>query len=327
MTAQTKADKMKFIVIAVSAVMFLSLDCFSQTDEEILKDLKDSEDKSSLKVGFGIGNKIFSTHNNTLNAQQSGNSLIFTPSIGYFHKSGLSISATGYILSSTVNNGLLQYAINPAYDYYDDHISVSLSFTHYITTNEYNTSLTPIQNDLYGSIKTKKGWVRPGVEMGYASGSFKEIVHVDTTLKNNGVLTNYNFIDTSTIKQSSFSFSPTLEHSFLTQNVFTEKDLFSFTPKVMVNFGSGNQKVIRTTSGNFSTLVNHRRGVKRKFRQTNQGNYKEKFELQSLGLNFEGDYSIGKFEMEPNIYFDYYLPKTQGKRLSTIISINFTYSF
>ena len=308
-------------------LMMISIKSFGQTDEEILKDLKDSEDKSSFRVGVGIGNKVFSTHNNTLNAQQTANTIIFTPSIGYYHKSGLSLSATGYLLNSNGNSGFLQYAINPAYDYTNDAISLSLSYTHYFTTNAYNTSLTPVQNDFFGSLTSKKGWLRPGIQIGYASGEFKEIVHVDTTVKSGNTLTHYNFIDTSTTKQNSFSFTPTLEHSFASKGVFTDNDYFNFIPRLMVNFGSGSQQVVRTTSGNFSSLVNHTRGRKRNFREKSQGSYTSKFTLQSLGLDLEGDYNIGKLDIEPNLYIDYYLPKTQGKRITTVFSINFSYSF
>ena len=70
----------------------------------VLKDLLyllDSADVSTSYglVSVGIGNRLFSLHNNTLNAKQSGTStLVFTPTAGYFHKSGFSLSAGANLL-------------------------------------------------------------------------------------------------------------------------------------------------------------------------------------------------------------------------------------
>lgn len=301
----------------------------AQTDEEILNELKMAEIKSTLKVGLGLGNKIFSTHNNALNAKQSENKIVLTPSLGYFHKSGFSLSAAGYFLDSKRTNGLLQYAINPAYDYTSGKcINASLSYTHYIATNKYNTSVTPIQNDFFLGINSKKGWLKPGIQMGYAFGNYKDIVHVDTTVRNAGINVHYSFIDTSTTKLKLFSITGTLEHTFKFVNLFSPKDAFNFIPELIVNFGSDNYKTVQSSSGSYSYLVKHGRDKKRKdFKNEYLSNYKTKFTLESLGLNLGADYGIGKCIIQPNIYLDYYIPSTNFKRLIKIYSINFSYNF
>ena len=298
---------------------------FAQTDDEIMKELN-KEEKSTLKIGSGIGNKVFSTHNNSLNAQQTDKAIVFTPFIGYYHKSGLSLTATGYLLNSSGNSGLLQYAINPAYDYYDDNISSTVSYTHYFVTSNYNTALTPVQNDFYASMNAKKGWLQPGFQIGYAAGTYKEITPVDTTVRTAGINTHYQFIDTASIKQSSFSLTGTLQHTFNFSKVISGDDLLSFTPQFLLNFGSGKYSVNQSSSGSYSFLVKRKR-AKKNFRNTNQQSSNSPFKAESIGLNLEGGYSIGKFEIEPDIYFDYYLPKTNAKKLTTVFTINFSYNF
>ncbi|GAC1588182.1 MAG: hypothetical protein NVS3B19_07600 [Ginsengibacter sp.] len=298
---------------------------FAQTDDEIMKELN-KESKSNFKIGIGLGNKVFSTHNSSLNAQETEKGIVFTPFVGYYHKSGLSLTATGYILNSKRNSGLPQVAINPAYDYYDDNISSSVSYTHYFVTSNYNTALTPVQNDFFASINSKKGWLQPGFQIGYAAGTYKEITPVDTTVKISGVSTHYQFIDTASIKQNSFSLTGTLQHTFNFRKLISNEDLFSLTPQLLINFGSGKYSVNQTSSGTYSFLVKRKR-AKKNFRNTYQQTSNLPFKAESIGFNLEGVYSIGKFEIDPDIYIDYYLPKTNAKKLTTIFTINFSYSF
>ncbi len=321
----SKERLMRIKLILISVFIALGHILCAQTDEEIMKELN-NQDKSTFKVGTGIGNKIFSTHNNSLNAQQTDKALVFTPFLGYYHKSGLSLTATGYVLNSNGNSGFLQYAINPAYDYYDDKISSTVSYSHYFVTSDYNTALTPIQNDFYASMNSKKGWLQPGFQIGYAAGTYKEITPVDTTVRVAGVNTHYKFVDTSSIKQSSFTLTGTLQHTFNFDKLFGQNDQFSLTPQFLLNMGSGKYTVQHSSSGNYSFLVKRKRAV-RKFNNSSQQSSNSRFKPESLGLNIEGGYMIGKFEIDPDIYLDYYMPATVSKKLTSVFTINFSYSF
>ena len=53
----------------------------------------------------------------------------------------------------------------------------------------------------------------------------------------------------------------------------------------------------------------------------------DKFDLQSFGLDLDANYVTGKFYIEPEIYFDYYLPSTSDKRFSQIYSLNIGITF
>jgi len=59
--------------------------------------------KSFFSVTTSFSNRLFSTNNNVLNAQQSSTgATAFIPSVAYFHKSGLGISIMGYVRN--INN-------------------------------------------------------------------------------------------------------------------------------------------------------------------------------------------------------------------------------
>jgi hypothetical protein len=53
----------------------------------------------------------------------------------------------------------------------------------------------------------------------------------------------------------------------------------------------------------------------------------QKSEAQFAALNLDLNYSIGIFYIEPTLYLDYYLPKTNQSRLSDIYVINVGLTF
>jgi hypothetical protein len=156
------------IGILLFFTVLISVKGFSQiTAEKILSEL-DSLDapQSYFKIGAGIGNSLFSTENKALNARQISNPFTFMPSMGYFHKSGWSLSATGYLTAYNQKTSFSQFAISPAYEHSNKKLATSISYTRYIISDPYNTSASPIQNDFYANIIFKKKWIRPGISIG-----------------------------------------------------------------------------------------------------------------------------------------------------------------
>src|SRR5947207_4432805 len=87
----------------------------------VLKDLMALLDAAATPTSYfsveaGVGNRLFSVHNNRLNARQSSiSTLVYTPSVGYFHRSGLSLTAGAYLLNDKDNGfGSTQYTLTPA---------------------------------------------------------------------------------------------------------------------------------------------------------------------------------------------------------------------
>jgi hypothetical protein len=308
-------------------LLFISLKGFSQiTAEEILKELDSTETpKSHFKVAVGIGNTLFSVDNKTVNAQQTNNVAVITPSIGYFHKSGFSIAFTPYLVFNNGTSSAAQYAINPAYEYSKDSgISVGVSYTRFLIPDIYSAAGTPIQNDFYGSMLFKKHWLRPGFALGYGNGKYKDIIPVDTVIRVNNQNTHFKFIDTATTKLNNDSVIGTIEHSFEKKTVFKKGDELTFTPQLLANLGGSTSNISSSASGTFSGYLGHRT---RKFSKKNKASDNSTFQLESIGMNFDLGYEVGNFTVESNLYLDYFIPQTDYKRLNQVFTINFIYSF
>ncbi|MBC7904604.1 MAG: hypothetical protein H7Y27_14365, partial [Gemmatimonadaceae bacterium] len=103
------------------------IDSLMEGFDEYLDSL--SKPKSFATISVGIGNRTFSVNNNSLNTQATASRLSFTPSIGYYHKSGLGISGTAFIAGFDGNTKVYQYALTPSFDYMGERVSAGISYT------------------------------------------------------------------------------------------------------------------------------------------------------------------------------------------------------
>jgi hypothetical protein len=270
-------------------------------------------------VNVGVGNRLFSLKNKALNAFQSYNKMILSPSAGYFHKSGIGFSAGANLLDDDNTFGATQYSISPSYDLTGNkNIDVSISYSHYFVKNKFSEYASPIQNDWYASFVYKKKWLQPGIAVGYSTGEYKDARHKDTVIL--GIKRHY--YDSVTNQLKAFSLTLALGHRFLWYGVLGQEDGLAFTPTLMANAGSGKTTITHNTNAlNLFKLLT-RRGKIEKLQQTS-------FALQSVGLSMDLRYMIGNFTFEPQVYTDYYLPAIDGtiKRFSQVFSFNVGYTF
>jgi hypothetical protein len=164
------------ISVAVNAQKITAAKTIVDSLEELnlLMEMLDSLDKpkSYFDVSIGIGNKLFSVKNNSVNASQTQvNKIFFTPSIAYHHKSGFSIAITPYLTSDSGAMKVYQTALTPSYDYAGDNFAAGISYTRYVADNtSYNTNAT-YQNDLFAYFKYTKTVIEPSLSLGFANGS------------------------------------------------------------------------------------------------------------------------------------------------------------
>src|SRR5436190_6934179 len=124
----------------------LALDSMFKNDEFIKMMM--AKEKSYFDVNIGIGNGIFSLKNNALNAGLSvTNKIFYTPTIGYYHKSGFAITATGHVTADEGNLKIYRYAISPSYMYTDKNIDVGVSYTRFIDGSSTSFEISPFKND------------------------------------------------------------------------------------------------------------------------------------------------------------------------------------
>ncbi len=302
------------------------MDSLLQNDELLKMINALGEYQSYFRINAGIGNRLFTEKNKAVENLQTTNQFVFTPSIGYFHKSGFGISFTGYLFNQTNKTDFYQYALSPSYFYSKGKwINTSLSYTHYFKKANYRSSASPFNDEFYGSVGLKKYWVKPAVSIGYSSGKYREIVNVDTVVMILNLPTPVKFIDTATTVISSFSVATSIEHDFNFYNVLSKKDGLSITPQLSIitginDYSVNNKKRIQL----YNTYVKRRLKRLQRF-QSSPG--KSNYELQSLGFDLDLNYGIGKFYFEPELYLDYYLPKTDDKRFTQIFNFNIGITF
>lgn len=310
---------------------FTTVECFAQVDtlsqkdkaaldsmiknDEFLKMLNDAP-KNSFEISMGIGNGSFSEHNLAANATGVSNQVILTPAVAFRTKGGFSISVTGFITKdSSAGMRLYQTGISPGYDYFGDKVQAGISYTRFLCDkNKYNNKCL-YQNDFYGYVRLAKGIVQPGIALGYANGNFKE---VNLVLFQPQIGPARLVKDSTDNKASYFSITASAGHDFNFYDVLGKNDEFDFTPTVVVNAGSD-----KTTYTHLNRAYDRIPALRNR-KKVSENN---KMQLQSVGASFDFTYSIGKFFIQPNVYFDYYLPSTTSKRFTSIYSVAAGFSF
>ena len=174
--------------------------------------------KSYWLLSLGVGNTQFSVRNVALNAQQSATNLSFTPTIGYYHKSGLGITYNNYILSEAGKSQLLQHALTFSYDQTQlEKISYGVSYTRFLGKKEFVNASSPYDNDVLAYLQVGKGKFRPGVMLGFSGGRYRETLQYLDSQQirmplTGQFVTQYFFVsDTSNIRIRNLSVNPYLQ--------------------------------------------------------------------------------------------------------------------
>lgn len=290
----------------------------------VLKELMDLMDvikspTSYFSAEAGVGNRLFSVHNNRLNARQSSiSTLVFTPSVGYFHHSGLSLTAGAYLLNDkTKGFGASQYALTPAFDLLNNKaIGFSVSYTHTFVKDYFSVYASPVQNDFYTAFSYKKPWLKPGIAAGYSTGIYRQLFEKDTTIG----LIRRRLYDSATSHLQSFSMMVSVGHDFEWDKIFKKGDGLLFTPSFIINFGSYKIDVDHKT--NAPLLLNRliKRGRLPKL-------VTSEFRPESVGLNLDLGYSVGNFSFSPKLYLDYYLPESDTDKFTSTFNFSVSYIF
>jgi len=296
-------------------------------NDEIMKMINNlGKPYSYFRINIGVGNKLYSTGDKAIESLQNTSQFVISPSAAYYHKSGLGISFTGFLLTEHNKTDFYQYSLTPFYNYNSGKVvNASFSYTHYFEKDIYSSNTSPIQNEFYGNLLFKKPWLKPGISSGYSSGTYHDIINIDTTIRIAGERIHIKYVDTTTIKLSSFSLAATVEHSFGFYNVLSKKDLLSITPQLSFITGINSFEVSHK-----STTTNYNSFTKRRSKRIRHFQYKpddNTFEAQSIGVDLDINYLTGIFYFEPELYLDYYLPKTNDKRLTQIFNFNIGITF
>jgi hypothetical protein len=276
--------------------------------------------QSYFLTSLSLTKNFYSFQRKNSTAIETQKKLTYSPTLGYYHKSGLGLTGTGYIVNDGVNTNLYQGAVTGSFDYLKNKsIATGLSFTKFMTKDSLPFYTTPLQNELYAYFTYRKSWVKPMIAISYGWGSRtdyeqRESLIQDLRLRRRG----FTYINTEETV-SDFSLVTSVRHDFYWLDVLTYKDHIRFTPQI--NFTSGTQKFgFNQSSSTYATLLRSNSSVL----YSTENLYLDdqiKFQPLSLTLFLRGEYSIGKFFIQPQFAMDYYFPATSNN-FNTIFSVN-----
>ncbi len=276
----------------------------------------DSYFLASLSLGKSYYN--FETKNSIL--IEPSKKLTYSPTLGYYHRSGFGVTMTGYIVNDKKNMNFYQFSIAPSFDYlHNKSIATGISFTKFVTKDSLPFYTTPLQNELYAYFTYRKAWIRPTLAISYGWGSRsdytkRESVIQDLRLRRRG----FTYVNTEESVRD-FSLMTSVRHDFYWLNIFNNKDFIRFSPQLALT--SGTQKFgFNQSSSTYATAIRTNSNVL----YSTENIYLDdqvKFQPLSLSLYLRGEYSIGRFFLQPQFALDYYFPSKSGN-FTSLFSIN-----
>lgn len=307
--------------------LFLNADTTAVLDS-LLKDFDDYLDSISKKrnmffVGVGVGTGFFSFENKNSVYMTTEKKLIVSPSVGYYHKSGLGISAMAFALNSNNKFTFYQYAVSPSYDLISKKISTGISYSHYFNKDSLDFYTTPIRDELFAYFSYKGWWLRPTISVSYGWGSKTNYEKEQYRLWSRRLQQVQNYYITVTNVESVRDLSTTfsVRKNFDWYDVLAKDDNITLTPVLLVNAGTQQFGFNTSYSYTFNPVrVNSLPSNSSASDQTS-------FAFQSAGAIVRASYMKGKLLVQPQVLFDYYLLPTDTNRFNTVFSVNLSLAF
>jgi len=202
--------------------------------------------ESFFSANLAYSNRLFSTKNNALNAQQTktGQAALL-PSVSYFHKTGFGLTTTGFMRNVNARPNFYQLAVSPSYDYIGKKLIAGISYTNYIKTATNSILTTPFTHEVYAYAQLRKSIIRPFLALGWASGSYQDISTIPLRIGGENIFV----VDTSKVQLNDFSTIVGLSHTFTAQKIFAKDDMLTFVPSVNLIAELQNYKTVPGSIG------------------------------------------------------------------------------
>jgi hypothetical protein len=275
---------------------------------------------SYFLASLSLGKSYYNFETKSSSLIEPSKKLTYSPTLGYYHKSGFGITATGYIVNDEKNMNFYQFSVSPSFDYlHNKSFATGVSFTKFVTKDSLPFYTTPLQNELYAYFTYRKTWIRPTLALSYGWGSRsdyikRESVIQDLRLRRRG----FTYINVEESVRD-FTMMASVRHDFYWLNVFNKKDHIRFSPQVALT--SGTQKFgFNQSSSTYATVIRTNSNVL----YSTENVYLDdevKFQPLSLSLYLRGEYFIGRFFIQPQLVLDYYFPSDKSN-FTSLFSIN-----
>lgn len=279
--------------------------------------------KSFFSVALTAGSGLFSFENSNSVFYTTKRKLVISPMVGYFHKSGLGLTGSAYMIPGDQNIGIYQFAVTPSYDLINKKFSAGVAYTRFIVKDSLDFFTTPIQNEAYAYFSYKDWFIRPTISLGYGWGTHtsyekKKIEILKKRSKNSRSLYVIERTD-ETVRDISMIFS--LKKDFNFHSILSSGDLLSVTPVVLLNMG--------TLQYGFNSTYSLERTEKIPVNilpSNTSLSDRSNFSAQSTAMILRSSYFIGNLMIQPQVIFDYYLPHSTDP-LTTAFSLTAGMSF
>jgi hypothetical protein len=276
--------------------------------------------KSFFSANLSISNRLFSNINNALNAQQTSANVAITPSVSYYHKSGLGLSTTAYFRPSAESGGIYQLAITPSYDHIGDKSMYGLSYSKYAKIDALNSFSTPYDNEVYAYFQERKTWLRPSLTVGWAGGSYKDVSVIPVRINGNMILIK----DTSRITLNDYTVIVGISHSFKFEDLIAKEDLLTIIPQVSL-IGGIQQYETESLSKSFVFGVRNKDSdlnrIRERYNLRTTSNTSP-FLLQTAAISLNLSWYRGIFSLSGGYFAGYYFQSATSNQWSHIFNLS-----
>lgn len=231
--------------------------------------------------------------------------LIFSPSVSYFSKTGLGLSAAASIIRETTELNAFQFSLTGSYDYLKNRKFITgISFTRFFTKDSLRFYTSPLENTVYAYFTYRGWWLKPTVASNYGWGSrtesYRRSAYLDVLRLNRQTTVN------TQESVNDFSLLASVRHDFYWLDVLGKNDYFRVTPQL--TFVAGTQKFgFNQNSSTYTTV----RGTGVNLLTNSEDTYLDNemvFQPLSLTLVLKTEYSVGKFFIQPQVMLEHYFP-------------------
>lgn len=272
--------------------------------------------KSYFDINVGFGNGNFAWQNAAL-AQNTGQ-LFYTGGLGYYHKSGLSLSGGANLTNNNGKASIYQSYISPAYDFRNRKLATGISFYRYFNQQDLSFYLSPLVNELYSYFTLRNTWLQPKLAVDYAWGTYDELAglqFIDTVrFRRFAPIVRYLSRQNRIANVSDLSLMFSLRHDFIATAKDGSDRFFRYSPSVLLLAGTatyGTNTPLNSLTGPRMTNLTNVRLFNELYGQAFTPP-DQQFSLQNLNITNAAMLGIGKWYLQGQLVLSYLIPKAQS---------------
>ena len=276
--------------------------------------------RSFVLFNIGIGNSYFNYKSKSSYYLEASRKTAYTPSLSYYSRTGLGISASAVVVHDGLNLNPYQYYATGSYDYMKNKKFITgLAFTHFFAKDSLPFYTSPLRNEIYGYFTYKKFWLKPSIAVSYGWGSRSDYEEREEYINSLRLAVN-GFTRVNTRESiNDLNLITSIRHDFYCMDILGKNDYIRFTPQVV--FTSGTQKFgFNQTSSTYATVPRTGANV---LYNSDQVYLDDQLYFQPLSVStyIKAEYSKGKFFVQPQLILDYYFPASE-KNFITAFALN-----